>query len=594
MAQTMFPLRPYQREGLDAFHTSWGKDVWRVAMELPTGGGKTVCFAHLAVEHIRAHPTDRVIVLVHTDELVDQAYKKMKDVAPHLAVGIFKAARRDVRADIIVASVQSLNSEAKLESIRHVGLVIVDECHHALANSYLRVLRHYGCFSNKCRAAGFTATFTRGDGKSLIPTWEEVSFSRSISWMVRKRYLKPPKGKAVDVPDLDLRGVKSTRSDYREGELGDALAESLAPELVAKAFEEHANERRGILFAPTVASAEVFADAFNAVGIKCEVVHGGMHIEARRNALARHRAGITRVIANCMVLTEGYDDPQVNCIIVARPTKSKGLYIQMVGRGLRVDPALDYEGQDCLILDVVGASSIHDLCSIADLSEREIKEKEAHSGKNLIEIEDAFDAGEGVPEEAEWYTGEVIVRDFDPLAAKSTKVWIKSTEGTYFVPAGKDAYVFIMQYPRPGEWSVAWCAKDSTGSRYICPGTDVPQKRCEHDPKHPLRPVGLTIHAGLSLEMAMGWAEDLAVDMGADTLNASNKKASWRSRPASEKMLAMARNLGIKVASKRDPETGLTEVTDNAGKVSDQITKILGSRRIDPLVRMVRERAGGQ
>lgn len=575
-------LRTYQREALDALIERFREDAaQRLAVVLPTGGGKTVCFAHQALEHLEAHPADRVVVLVHTDELVSQAYQKIKDVAPGLNVGIVKAARRDVVADVIVASVHTLRNPLVRDRVKRVSLVIVDECHHALAKSYVDILTAFGCFDGRCRAVGYTATLMRGDGKSLFPVWQDVAFQRDISWMVRKRHLKPPHGTAIHVPDLDLRSVKSTRSDYREGELGEALAESLAPELVVKGWLEHAEDRKTLGFFPTVASAIVFQEAFRAAGIGAEVIYGAMPLEDRRRVLAEHRAGKFPVLVNCMILTEGYDDPEVSCIIVGRPTKSRGLYIQMAGRGLRVDPARPYEDQDCLLLDVVGASAIHDLRSIADLSERPLKPEEARDGRTLIDLEDEFDAGPGVEmDEPQWYTGDVVVSEFDPLGAPSTKVWLKTRGGTFFVPAGKGGYVFIAQYPTPGQWSVCW-AGTSPAIRFTEDHEGIPRQ----DPKG--RPVGMTVHRGLPLEQALTWAEDLAVDMGAATLNNTARKAAWRKRLATEAQVKWARSLGCKLQTETSA-SGIVTVTERAGSVSDKIDTVLATQRLDPLVKALR------
>jgi hypothetical protein len=243
-----------------------------------------------------------------------------------------------------------------------------------------------------------------------------------------------------------------------------------------------------------------------------------------------------------------------------------------------------FEDQDCLILDVVGASALHDLRSVADLSERRLTEKEAHSGKSLVDLEDEFDAGEGVGvDQQAWYEGPVVTRDFDPLGKASTKVWIKSTGGTYFMPAGKAAYVFIMQWPAAGEWSVAWCAKEPSG-RYTPDAEGIPR------PSATGRDRGMTEHRALPLDQAMVWAEDLAVDMGADTMNLANKRAAWRRKPADAypNQVSMARGLGIKLVTETDPASGLVTVAMRAGEVSDAITRIVGSRRIDPLVQKVR------
>lgn len=558
---------PYQRQALDALAEKIRGGVRRPVVVLPTGGGKTVCFAHGAMEFLDAHPDERVIVLVHTDELVSQAFDKIRKVAPHLGVGIVKAARNDVDADVIVASVQTLRNEVRRRQIKRVGLVIVDECHHAMAKTYLDIIGHYNVVT-----IGYTATLMRGDGKALSGVWEEVVFQRDIGWMVRKQYLVPPRGIAVEVPDLDLRNVKSTRTDYRDGELGEALAESLAPELVAKAILEHAAGRKVLGFAPSVASAQVFADACETLGISAGMVHGGMPLGSeqnpepgtRRYVLAQHRSGVFRVLWNCMLLTEGYDDPTVDCIAMARPTKSKGLYIQIVGRGLRVDPARPYEEQDCLILDVVGANAIHDLRSLADLSDKPIKAEDARSGRTLVELEDDLDAGEGVAQDgSELYYGPVRSREFDPMGRPSTKVWLKTKGGTYFMPAGKEQFVFIMEYPEPGAWSVC-----SVHKSYGRPS--------------------MTEHRGLPLDQALVWAGDLAQDLGAD-LNTTNKAAPWRKKIASDKMAALARGLGIEPKGHTDL-SGLFVVDEKAGDLSDRITVVMGSRRIDPQVRMVQGR----
>lgn len=570
MVSALLPLRPYQADALEAFAKKVKEEnANRVAIVLPTGGGKTVCFAHMVARHLEAHPAERVIVLVHTDELVRQSVKKIKDVAPHLEVGIVQGRLNEVRADVIVASVQSLRNAKRREQIRHVGLIIVDECHHATAPTYRAIMEHFGCFGGRVIAAGFTATLTRSDGAALGAIWQDVAFSLDISWMVRRKYLIPPRGKAIEVPDLDLSKVKSTRADYREGELGEALAESLAPGIVAEKVMELAADRKVLAFFPTVASAYVFAEAFADKGIQCEVIHGGLVLDERRAILDRHKRGT--VVANCMVLTEGYDDPEVDCIVIGRPTKSKGLYIQIVGRGLRVDPMRPYEEQDLLLLDVVGVSARHDLRSIADLSEKAVRDD--GSSKTLIEMEDILDAGEGIVDEDEptFYEGPVSIRDFDPLASKSSKAWNRTKGNNFFITAGKwEGYVFLVPN-RHGTYSVAWCSKSSTQKMFLCNG--VPRLRCTHDPKHSLMFGGVTEHQGIPLDMAMAWAEDLANDMGVSLR--PSKHSSWRRREPSPEMIGKAGSEGIAAKEIKGK---------NAGQVSDLIDKMIASRRIDPIV----------
>lgn len=584
---SLLPLYPFQRQALDALKEKWREEeAQRLAIVIPTGGGKTVTFSHQIKEYLDAHPDKRVLVLVDRDSICRQSVKAILNTAPHLEVGVVKARENEVRADVVVASVQTLRNPKRMAQIRDVGLVVVDECDLAAAPTYMSILTHFGCFDPKSgvRAVGYTATLYRTDGKIGL-VWQDVAFERDISWMIRKRFLIPPRGVSIHVPDLNLRAVKSTKKDFNEGELGKALADSLAPETVANAIIEHASDRKVLAFFPTVASSYVFAEAIEAAGMPCEVIHGGLSQQEQDDIIARHKRGTC--VVNCMILTVGYDDPEVDCIVMGRPTKSKRLYVQIVGRGLRVDKSRPYDEQDCLLLSVVGDTGM-DLRSMVDLSTKDIDPEKEKDGKTLTELEDEFDAGEGVEEdEPEAYSGPVEAKEFDPLGAASrSKVWIRTKEGTYFVPAGKDAYVFIMEYPRPGRWSVAWATKDPSKPRFVCApdGTE-----CQHTPKHARRGVGMTVHRDLDLEMAMGWAEDLAQDLGAATLNTSGKNAPWRKRAPKAGTVAYARALGIEVPSRRDPVSGVEiGYLVDAGKVSDQITKIEGTRRIDPLVRAVK------
>jgi superfamily II DNA or RNA helicase len=589
--------RDYQEAAIDALMRDWEGGASRLAAVLPTGAGKTVVFSHLSSRYVTANGGKRVLILAHTDELVTQAAKKLHAVAPHLKVGIVKAARNEVTATVIVASVQSLRNAARRSMIRNVGLVIVDECHHATAKTYRDILGHYGCMGRRCstcggkgagawsgescsdclgtglnrgterttRTAGFTATLVRGDKGKLSDIWEKVSYKKDISFMIRRGYLLEPRGKRIEIADFDLAAVKKTAGDYQAGALEEALEASLAPEIVAKAYVEHAAERPGILFAPTVDSAYGFAAALGAQGITAEVVHGALAQEERRAILGRLESGETQVISNCMVLTEGFDSPKVSCIVIARPTRSAGLYQQMVGRGLRPDPAQSREGQDCLILDVVGASAVHGLASLVDLSDREIR---LQDGQGLIEAEDAFDLGaldEGFADEGGrvklTHFGPTVVVDFDPLATASSRLWLKTAGGTYFLSAGTGAgsvYVFVVPATGPeadpGTYDVVWCCKSAYDARDGKRG-DVSE------------------HRGLPLDLAFTWGEDLASDMGG--LNAAmtlDKAKGWRRTAPSEKQLDLCRSRGIAV-----PEGA------SKGDVSALIDGQMASKRIDPI-----------
>lgn len=573
----MLSLRRYQEQAIEDTE-AWleqGPSFRRCAVVLPTGGGKTVVFAHSVKRTLARFPDKRVVILVHTDELARQTVDKLSQVAPELSVGVVKARENDVTADVIVASVQTLRNPKRMTQIRHVVRVIVDECDLAAAKSYMDILHYFGCFSEtgEAKAVGFTATLYRTDGK-IGTVWQDVAFSRDISWMIRKQFLIPPRGIAIEVPDLNLRNVKATKADFKDGELGEALAESLAPGLVAKSIMEHAADRKTLAFFPTVASSYVFAEAMEDAGIQAEVIHGGLSQTERTAILSRHKRGT--VVVNCMLLTVGYDDPEVDCIVIGRPTKSKRLYVQIVGRGIRRDLSRPYEEQDCLLLDVVGANTNHDLRTMADLSEKPLDPEKAKSGRTLTELEDEFDAGEGVEEDGPvFYEGPVNVREFDPINMKKrTKVWHETADGVPFLPAGTDGYAFVIEWPEPGMWGVAWCTKHPSASFFVCPthaADDVPNRERKGRCCQP-KAVAMVKHCGSDSHEAMATAEDLAVDMGADSMNLANKRASWRRKTPSTGLINHASRLGV-------------SLTGNAGEVSDRIDRIEGTRRIDPLVK---------
>lgn len=592
---TLLKPRDYQLECIRAIHTDWAAGTWRPASVLPTGAGKTVVFSHLAEEFLTAHPDQRVLVLSHTDELVLQAADKMRQVAPHRTVGIVKAERNEVTAQVISASVQSLRSASRRAKLSRVGLIIVDECHHAVAKTYQTILRHFGALSPEepvagwaptCRVAGFTATLVRADQEKLSDVWEKVAFRRDIAFMIRRGYLLDVKGRRVVVPTLDLKTVKTSGGDFQEGALADALEESFAPEIVAKAYLEHASDRKGLVFAPTVESAYLFEEAFRDQGITAETVHGALGRDERRAILARLRSGETQVVCNCMVLTEGFDDPTVSCAVIARPTKSSGLYQQMVGRVLRPDLSLptDQRGH-ALILDVVGISRRHDLRSLIDLSAREdLKEKdlaelEELEDLSLLELEDLEEVGQGSPEPPAWYVGGVDTEDFDPLARDSARTWGKTPAGTYWMPAGDATLIFLAESVggEPGAFDVVWCSAQDPNTR-----DRFDRERLVN--AHGNGPyAGMTEHRGLSFEMALSWAEEVATEMGghgAKTL--STKSAKWRKDPATSGQVWKARRVGVEVPV---DEYGVAQMTK--GEVSDAIGRVLAGRRIDPLVQAV-------
>ena len=355
-------LRPYQQEAIDAVLTARRAGVRRMLVCLPTGAGKTVIFARLAQLAQR-----QVLVLAHREELLQQAKEKLEQaLGGQRVVAIERGSERGADdAKVLVCSIRSLREErlARVIEPRDVGLVVYDECHHAAADDNLRVLRQIGAFDDGWTGTllGFTATTARGDGKGLDEVFEKIVYSRSLPELIEDGYLARLRGFRIST-SADLTRLSTTGLDFRDDELSEAVDIEERNALVARSIQELARDRRTIAFCVTVNHARNLSRSLNTLGVAAGVVHGAMPSDERALALAKFRAGGLQVMCNVAVLTEGFDDPGVSCVAMARPTRSEGLYAQCVGRGTRLYPGK----QDCLILDFVDVSQLS-LCGLPSL-----------------------------------------------------------------------------------------------------------------------------------------------------------------------------------------------------------------------------------
>lgn len=537
--------RPYQNECIRACLDAASGGKRRFAVVLPTGSGKTVIFSHLSRHWNDYGFPGRVLILVHRDELVRQTVDKLRQIAPHLNTGIVQAEQDEHKdAHVIVASVQTVRKLYRLDNITEsgrIGLVIVDEAHHAAAESYVTVLNALGCFNPDADtvAIGFTATLSRSDMKALGDIWESVEFQRDILDMIPK-YLTDVSGKMVTVDGFSLSQVAMRGGDFQVGSLSDALLSADAPDFIANAYMEHAADRKGIVFTPSVATAEAFTEALCRRGLEARMVWGGMDKEARRDVLRDAHNGDVQVLVNCMVLTEGFDWPAAEVAVIARPTTSSALYVQMVGRILR-----KYPGKEkALVLDIVGATQEHRLATLADLTSNRIQIMQ--EGESLTEAV-ARERKAGNPALRDYI---VTYQDVD-LFQRSGAVWLQTYEGIWFVSTREDVY-------------------------FIWPGTE---PDLYHVGVKPLRGKGGGWrHRDVDLETAMEWAEQEAT--AADPMTA-RRRASWRigRKPPSQGQLDYAARLRL-------------DIPENVTKreLSDMIDVRVVSRMLDKSLTRGRKR----
>lgn len=427
----MIKPRPYQTEIVNTVCREWQEGVTRQLVSLPTGGGKTICFAMLA--HKLGVPT---LVLAHREELLLQAKAKIRMVDPTSNVGILQGQTLEgLYSHICVASVQTAVRPQRLEALRRRGfkMLIVDEAHHATnINTYGTVLRSLGFLDEDKEKllVGVTATAFRADGIGLGGCFDKIVYERTILAMIRGGYLCDARGRSVKT-SADLSGVHTKAGDFATAELSLAVNTEERNKVIVDSYLEHAAGRKAIVFCCDIKHSQDVAEAFRTAGIQSAAVWGAM--EGRREVLDDYAAGRLRVVCNCNVLTEGFDDPSTSAVLLARPTKSRTLYIQMVGRGLRLAP----EKADCLVIDFADMAGKHNLCSLASLSGANAKFK-VKNDQTLTEAVAEEEQNVSAPEI--WrkeHLGNISSEEVE-LFGNSRFVWTPTQDGHYKLSIGEE------------------------------------------------------------------------------------------------------------------------------------------------------------
>lgn len=348
-------LRSYQQQARDRIHAEWDAGHTRTLLVLPTGTGKTIVFASVAADQVRAG--DRVLILAHRGELLEQAADKLQR-STGLVSAVEKAESTclDSWFRVVVGSVQTLQRTARLERFPqdYFGTIIIDEAHHAITDGYRRILDYF----SGAKVLGVTATPDRGDMRNLGEVFDSLAFEYKLTDAIKEGYLCRIMAQTIPL-QLDITSVTMSGGDYAVGDLGTALDPYL--EQIAAEMARRCKSRKTVVFLPLIKTSQKFRDLLNTYGFRAAEVNG--QSDDRRQVLADFDAGKYNVLCNSMLLTEGWDCPSVDCVVVLRPTKVRSLYSQMVGRGTRLSPGKT----DLLLLDFLWMTDKHELCRPADL-----------------------------------------------------------------------------------------------------------------------------------------------------------------------------------------------------------------------------------
>jgi superfamily II DNA or RNA helicase len=393
-------LRPYQQEAKDAILSNWEDGYKKTLLVLPTGTGKTIVFSKVIEDRVNAG--DRCLVLAHRGELLDQAADKLSK-STGLVCSTEKAEQTSLGSffRVTVGSVQTLMRDKRLRQFDqdHFGTIIVDEAHHCISDSYQKVLGHF----HKAKVLGVTATPDRGDMRNLGTYFESLAYEYTLPRAIKDGYLCPIKAQTIPLK-LDLSGVGTQAGDFKTSDLGNALDPYL--EQIAEEMVRTCQGRKTVVFLPLIKTSQKFCRLLQDKGFAAAEVNG--ESTDRAEILSAFDRGEYDVLCNSMLLTEGWDCPPVDCIIVLRPTKIRSLYAQMVGRGTRLHPGKDH----LLLLDFLWHTERHELCHPAHL----IAESEEVAKKMTKNIEEA--GGPIDLEEAEAQAESDVVADREASLAK--------------------------------------------------------------------------------------------------------------------------------------------------------------------------------
>jgi ATP-dependent helicase IRC3 len=468
--------RPYQTEAEQATLSEYDKGVRRMMHVMATGTGKTVVFSKL-YEALKSRLSGQMLVVAHTDELIHQNADAMLEWNPSLSVGIEMGTTvcDPTLNDVISTSVQTLGrlGTKRIDKFNwdKVDKIVIDEAHHSVTDGYRRILAAAGSLKEGTHKLllGVTATPNRPDGEPLSDLFEKVAYVYSIRQAIKDQWLVPIRGYRATT-DTKLDAVSKSDGDFVKSELSAAVNTEKRNNKIVDVWLSHGEARRTLCFTVDIEHAKAQAQAFRDRGIPAEAVWG--EDPERKQKLEAFRAGIIRVLCNCNVLVEGFNDPGIECVLLARPTTSGVLFTQMVGRGTRLFPGK----LDLIVIDVVDGTSKHTLLTLPtlmgmqaclDLRGRSLLEvveelealKEEHPGVDFSKLE-SMDKAQWLIEQVDMFQ----VRFPAEVEANSELMWFKAVDGGYkmLVPKEGDTRTgFMRVYENAiGKWELVGRIKD--------------------------------------------------------------------------------------------------------------------------------------
>jgi len=522
-------LRNYQQEALDAMLKAERAGISKQLVVLPTGAGKTVLFAHLPIVRQNSLP---MLVLAHRTELLSQAKAKIESMNPELSVGIEKAESRAGKADVVIASVQTLgrgNSD-RIEGFENTYFksIVVDEAHHAAANSYQKILNYF----KPDYVLGVTATPQRSDSVRLVDTFDEIVYYKSIEDLINEGWLCPLVGYKVRT-DTDISEVEIVNGDYKQEQLAEAIDNPGRNTSIVNAFIDLAGTKKTVVFAANIVHARNLAASFaTQTRAQVRIVLGETIDEEREQILKDFKSGEVQVIINVGVLTEGFDEPSIEAIILARPTRSSLLYTQIVGRGTR----LNDNKLNCMIIDVADAT----------------KGKKPVSLPTLLGLPPDFDLqGQSFTEVAKEFEK---LKEFCPGMA--THVLnpddIKNSykEINLFMPPPPNPAVieyskFVWAEIGVNNFQLNLSSIDSMQIYYDALGRWVSQIKQRSGDKYLYTPIG---HAA-TLRTVFARTDEWIRKNRPTTLSLIDADAMWRKDPPTDKQIKMLRRIGVPITT---------------------------------------------